>query len=414
MDTLALTLLLLRTNASADSRQCRSVLQYLSSSEELSTLNVLDERRNIDIYRATLNARRVSTVETTLGFSHSHLLGETLVYLLQTSGSAVFRIQFRHYDALDSSALLRLHRLTESLTPRRFAVGEHFDGVVSWVFIHYYVGLFLESSAIVSIAMLLVMLEFLLFDVLESTHTLEHLIPIHESTVKLRAVDADKLGFSTDGKTTSTTHSSTVHHDSVERNVSRNAVFLSHETREFHHDRRSDSECFVDMLLLTEFLNTDSHDSLFTLRAVVSHDDDLIRRLANLIFHDDEFGSTTSDDREHAVSRSLQTADDREHRRSTKSTTCADYSAEVFDVGRITERAHDVCNTVTGIQGAEFLGRESHFLYDESDSALLNVSISDGERHTFAVLIDAHDDEVARLSALGNQRSLDFHAEHFL
>ena len=54
-DTFALTLALLRAHASADSRQCGSSFQHLCCFEELFTLNVLDERRYVDIHRATLH-----------------------------------------------------------------------------------------------------------------------------------------------------------------------------------------------------------------------------------------------------------------------------------------------------------------------------------------------------------------------
>ena len=43
MDTLALTLLLLRTDTTTDSGEGRGVLQHLGSSQELTTLDILDE-----------------------------------------------------------------------------------------------------------------------------------------------------------------------------------------------------------------------------------------------------------------------------------------------------------------------------------------------------------------------------------
>ena len=75
MDTLALALLLLRTNTTADSGEGRGVLQYLSSSQELTTLDILDESGDIDIHRTTLYTAGLRAVETTLGLCHCHLLG---------------------------------------------------------------------------------------------------------------------------------------------------------------------------------------------------------------------------------------------------------------------------------------------------------------------------------------------------
>ena len=56
VDTLALALLLLRTDTTADGRQGRGGLQHFGGSQELAALDVLDERRNIDVHRTTLHA----------------------------------------------------------------------------------------------------------------------------------------------------------------------------------------------------------------------------------------------------------------------------------------------------------------------------------------------------------------------
>ena len=40
--------------------------------------------------------------------------------------------------------------------------------------------------------------------ILESAHALEHLVPVYLGAVKLRTVDADKLGLSTDGQAAGT------------------------------------------------------------------------------------------------------------------------------------------------------------------------------------------------------------------
>ena len=64
---------------------------------------------------------------------------------------------------------------------------------------------------------------------LESTHALEHLIPVNKCSVELRTVDADELGLSTNCKTTSTAHTSTVNHDSIETDICRDSVFLCHK-----------------------------------------------------------------------------------------------------------------------------------------------------------------------------------------
>ena len=126
MDTLALALLLLRANTSTDSGQGRCVLKNLGSSKELTTLNVLDERWNIDVYRTALNTAWLGAVQTTLGLGHCHLLGKSDVNFLGTGGGTINGVEFRHDDTLNLCTLLGLHALLELLAPRCIAIGENF------------------------------------------------------------------------------------------------------------------------------------------------------------------------------------------------------------------------------------------------------------------------------------------------
>ena len=52
--------------------------------------------------------------------------------------------------------------------------------------------------------------------VLEGSHAFEHLVPVYLGTVKLRTVDADKLGLSADSQSAGTAHTGTVYHDGIE------------------------------------------------------------------------------------------------------------------------------------------------------------------------------------------------------
>ena len=51
---------------------------------------------------------------------------------------------------------------------------------------------------------------------------------------------------------------------------------------------------------------------------------------------------------------------------------------------------------------------------DKRDGASGNVSLGNGKRHALAEFVDAHDDKVASLSALGDERCLHFQQEDFL
>ena len=80
----------------------------------------------------------------------------------------------------------------------------------------------------------------------------------------------------------------------------------------------------------------------------------------------------------------------------------------------ISERSYHIGHIVAHIEVAELDGRKSHFLNDDGDGAALDVGISNGQRHAFAFLAYANNDEIAGFSAFGNQRSLEFEKEHFL
>ena len=113
------------------------------------------------------------------------------------------------------------------------------------------------------IYVLLEMLHFLTLHTLERTHSLEHLVPVYLCAIELRSVDADKLGLSANSQSACTAHSSSIDHDSVERNIGGNAIFLGKQAAELHHYRRPDGKSLVDMwLLLNEFLDTDRYDTL--------------------------------------------------------------------------------------------------------------------------------------------------------
>ena len=220
MDTTALALFFLRTNTSADSGQGRGILQDFGSSQELASLDVLDERRDIDIDRTSFYASRLGTVETTLSLGHSHLLGQSDVHLLSSCGGTIDGIQFWHYHTLNSRTLLGFHALAEFFTPSGIAVGEHFDGVVCGVSIHHHVSggsrfFTIRLALITSHEVLFVVFELFLFGTLEGSHALEHLVPVDQGTVKLRTVDADELCLATDGQSASTTHARSVDHDGV-------------------------------------------------------------------------------------------------------------------------------------------------------------------------------------------------------
>ena len=189
---------------------------------------------------------------------------------------------------------------------------------------------------------------------LECAHALEHLVKVNLVTVKLRTVHADKLCLSADSDAACATHTRSVDHDSVERNVSRNIIFLSKEAAELHHDSRTNGKALVHLLALDDLLYTYCHYALLTIRTVVGHDDDLVRMLAHLVLEDDEFLCAASQDRDDLVASSLKSLDDREHWSYSHTASGAHDSAELLNVSGLTQRTHDVSNVVALVELAKF------------------------------------------------------------
>ena len=358
----ALALLLLRTDPTADSGQGRGLLQHFRCREDVTTLNVLDERRDIDIHRTALHAGRLGTVQTALGFLHGHLLGQTDVHLLGTGGSTIDGIQFRHYHTFNLSAFLRLYRSPQFLAPFGITVSPPYGprgtgppygprgGFNSFVGMGYSVPLGGRQGGY----MFLVVLHLLLLSLLERTHALEHLVPVHQRTVELRSVDAHKLRLAADGQTAGTTHARAVHHDSVQRHLAGDSVLLCRQVREFHHDGRTYGKHLVHMFLLNEFLNTYRHYSLLAIGTVVGHDDHLVRTLAYLILKYDQVLRAACHYAQHTVASLLQGLDNGQHRSHSEATAGTYHGTEFLDVRGIAQWAYHIRHVVAHVQLTQF------------------------------------------------------------
>ena len=190
--------------------------------------------------------------------------------------------------------------------------------------------------------------------ILEGTHALEHLIPVNQCSVKLRTVDADKLSLAANGQSAGTAHTCTIHHDRVEGNVCREIIFLSQETAEFHHDRRTDGEYLIDVLLIDELFDTDSYNTFLAVTSVIGHDNQFVAGSANFIFHDNQFLVAASNNREYTIACSLEGTHDREHRSDTYTTASTDYCTIVLNMGWVTEWTHYIVNLIAFVEVAEF------------------------------------------------------------
>ena len=111
---------------------------------------------------------------------------------------------------------------------------------------------------------------------LKGAHALKHLIPVDKCSVKLRTINTYKLGLAANGQSACSTHTRSVHHDGVERDVGGYTIFLCEQAAELHHDGWTYSKHFVYLFLLDEFLDTHGHHTLFAITAVVGHDNGFI------------------------------------------------------------------------------------------------------------------------------------------
>ena len=201
--------------------------------------------------------------------------------------------------------------------------------------------------------MLLEMSHLVLLGTLECPHALEHLVPINQSAVKFRAVYAYEFCLSAYRQTASTAHARTVHHDCIKRDICRYVVFLRKHAAELHHYRRPDGKDFVNMLLLYEFLHSNSYNSLLAIRTVIGHYYEFIAAGANFVFQYYKFLIAPCNDRKHTVARRLQCLYNRQHGGNPHSTAGTNHSTVILYFCWIAERPYNVCNIVTFIQKAQ-------------------------------------------------------------
>ena len=91
MNTLTLTLFLLRAHTTTYGGQRRTLFDDGCRTEDVAFLQRLDETRDVDIHRTTLYTGRILAVETTMGFGDGLFEGQTLVDFLVERFYAHFR-----------------------------------------------------------------------------------------------------------------------------------------------------------------------------------------------------------------------------------------------------------------------------------------------------------------------------------
>ena len=359
---------------------------------------------------ASLHARRLGAVETAVRLLYGHLLCQSLVHLLQAGRSPVFRIQFRHLHSLYGHALLGLHGLAQLCSPRCRPVGK----LVSALFRRSRLarrssaclGGSLSLRARVRLALVVPVLKLVLFHLLESGHSAQHLVPVHLVAVKLRTVDADEARLAANGETAGAAHARAVHHDGVERHVVGDVVFPCHQRRELHHHWWANGEHLVHLLALYHFLNANCHHAFLSVGPVVGHYYNLVAVGPHLVFEYDELLGPSGKHRHHPVAGLVERGEYGQDGGNADAAAGAHHGAIFLYLGWRSERAHHVLHVGTLWQFAKLCRREADFLHHERERAFLRVALGYGVRHPFGVAVHTDDDEVARLAALSDERCL--------
>jgi hypothetical protein len=87
-----------------------------------------------------------------------------------------------------------------------------------------------------------------------------------------------------------------------------------------------------------------------------------------------------------------------------KSAGDADYSAEVFYMRWITQRADEIGDSIAAFQGGQSLRCCAHLHEDNADAAFASVPIGNGKRDTLALFVNSDYHELTGAGLFGNLR----------
>ena len=203
IETFRFTLFFLWTYPSAHCRQSTGLFQYSSSFKNLSTLDIFNKSWNIDPNRTAFHTGRISTILTTPGFLHSHFFRQPGIHFQALARDPFLRSTFGHFHPFDHRTLFRFHSFAQCFPP---------------------IGIPITQG---TFAMMYEFLHFFGFRPFKTSQARQHLIEINLMGIEFRAVDTSKFGLSTDSNPAGTTHTGTVHHDSIQAGNGRDFIFFS-------------------------------------------------------------------------------------------------------------------------------------------------------------------------------------------
>ena len=189
--------------------------------------------------------------------------------------------------------------------------------------------------------------------VLESRHSLHHVVKIDFIAVELRAVYAYELSLVADLDPAASAHACTINHYCVEGCGDRYVVGTCSSYAELHHDCRADRDYFADFLALANFLQRLSNHSFTAIRAVISYDDKLITGSTHLVLKEEQFFSSCADDGDNFVADFVVCLNDRMKRSDSDSSAYTEDCAVMFlDVSGFAQRPDQYRNIVALVEGS--------------------------------------------------------------
>lgn len=411
VDTMALTLLLLRADAAADGGEGGVLFEHAVGSEDLAALDVLDEGRDVHVDGATLAAGGLGAVDAATGLVHGHLQREALGHLLDAVVGARVHVHHRHGVALEGHAILVLHRLAQLVAPGGATVGQLLDGVVLGTVAQrlldgglLLVGL-LQARLLVEVDADLLQRVVLHLGVDGAARL--YLLPIDLRAVEERTVDADEAGLAANGQAAAAADARAIDDDGVEGHIDGDGLLLADLADGFHHGAGTDDHDAIDLLAGQDLAQRIDGEALLTLAAVVGDDDELVAGLAHLIDDDQAVLRLGCHHAHDAVACLLHGAGHGEHADRAHTAADTDHRADLGNGVGGAERTDNVEDLIALGELAELGGREAGLLDHERQRPLLLVAIDDDEGDALAVDVGTHGDEVARTAAAGNLTILD-------
>ena len=375
----ALTLRFLGAHTAADGRKRGGCCEHLVRFLKLTVCHVGNEIRDGDHYGAATHAGLVFAVQAALSFANGHLFRVSEGNFLKIVISHV-RLLFRH---------------------RRFC-HRHIRHFFSP---HLFLSL-LHQTAV----------EFpcrFAFHLRVGSGALHDLIKVHKVSVKIRPIHAGELCFTAHGHTAAAAHARAINHDTVHADNSFDSVFFCQIADGFHHGKRADGYNEIIFGASFDVFFQGIRDKTFVpVGTVICHQIKVIAGSTHFVFQNDDIFVAEAGNHVDFCAEIVQGLGLRI--RNGTARTAADDSGIVvtFQLRGLAERTDEIQNAVALVQRIEQHGCFANLLKNNIDCSRFSVIISDGQRNSLSILIDAQNNKLSGLRFMSNIGRSNAHLGH--